>query len=337
MTWPSTLGTQGLTARLSRAGTGLRLDLERHSLELATGRVAQPAAHLRGHVGPWVAVEARLGRIASQDMVVRAQAHLASSAQNALGRVSDAGADIRNRVMTVSSGEATPEALTRVGQAARSGLSEMISALSAQTAGRSVFAGTATDRGPLPDADVVMSAVTAHLASATTAQAVVTALDQFFDTPGGGFETAVYAGGPAAVGQPLPHQGATLSLPTAADPGIRAALRGAVLAAILAEPAILSDLAQRRELAGLATLRYPAEAEKLVSVRSTLGESEATFEAARTRLSSERDTLLQARSDLIGADPYAAASRLEETRARLEAVYAVTARVSRLSLTGYLR
>jgi flagellar hook-associated protein 3 FlgL len=43
------------------------------------------------------------------------------------------------------------------------------------------------------------------------------------------------------------------------------------------------------------------------------------------------------RQSLIGADPYESATRLQETQARLEALYTITARTARLSLTEYLR
>jgi flagellar hook-associated protein 3 FlgL len=337
MPWPPTLGSQALPAQLQRAGLALRAEVQRHSVELTTGRVADPARHLRGDLGPLAAIETRLQRIGAHDGALRAAALTARTAQDALGQLADLGNSIRDRLLTVTSGEATPEALTRTGQGARAGLSAMISALSAQVAGRAVFSGTATDRGPLPDAATLMAAVGAHLAGATTAQDISLGLDDFFDSPGGAFDTLIYAGGPPiSAGASDPDAG-VIALPTAADPAIRGLLRGAVMAALLAEPAVVPDVAHRRDLARIAAERHGPDAERLVGLRAGLGTTEAALDDTRTRLSVERDTLVNARSGLIGVDPFAAASRLEETRARLEALYAVTARVARLSLTEYLR
>jgi flagellar hook-associated protein 3 FlgL len=337
MSWPPTLGSQALSAQLHRTGLSLRADVQRHSLELVSGRVKDPAAHLRGDLGPLTAIETRLTRIAAQDSVLRSASHLSGSAQANLGTVVDTSATIRDRLLTVASSDASSDALTRVGQSARAGLSTMISALSAQTAGRSIFAGTATDRGPLPDAAVLMDAVVSHLAGAVTAADIAMGIATFFDTPGGPFETSIYLGAPPAPGLNFPPEVSVPALPTAADPAIRGALRGAVMGALLADAAIVPEIAHRRELAVLAMQQYPDDIESLIGLRASVGDGEAALHAGRNRLSSERDALLLARDGLIGVDPYAAASRLEETRARLEALYAITARVARLSLTEYVR
>jgi len=337
MSWPLTLGSQALSAQLHRAGLSLRSDVQRHSLELTTGRAKEVSRHLRGDMGAFTALETRLTRISAQDMALRSASQLAGSVQMALGSIAETGATIRDRLLTVASAEPTPDALTRVGQSARAGLSTMISALSTQSAGRAVFSGTATDRGPLPDASVLMDAVVSHLAGATTAAEIVSRIDTFFDTAGGAFETLIYLGGPPGTGTAILPDTSVPALPTAADPAIRGALRGAVMAALLAEPSIVPDLAHRRELAIVATQRSSVDSERLIGLRAQVGDGEAALDVGRNRLSSERDALLQARDGLIGVDPYAAASRLEETRARLETLYAVTARVARLSLTEYLR
>jgi flagellar hook-associated protein 3 FlgL len=337
MPWPPTLGSQSLPAYLQRAGLALRADVQRHSLELTTGRVADASRHLRGDLGPLTAIETRLQRIGAQDSVLRSAAQVTQVAQSALGRLSELGGSIRDRLLSVASSEASPEALARTGQAARAGLASMISALSAEAAGRAVFSGTATDRGPLPDADALMTTVRAHLAGSANAQQVADGLNAFFDLPMGGFDALIYAGGPPALPPANGFQNGAAALPTAADPAIRGILRGAVMAAILAEPATLPDVAHRRDLARIASERYPVDAERLVSLRAGLGTSEAAIEDTRSRLSAERDTLLDNRNGLLGVDPYSAASRLEETRARLEALYAVTARVARLNLTEFLR
>jgi flagellar hook-associated protein 3 FlgL len=337
MPWPPTLGSQSLPAHLQRTGLALRADVQRHSLELTTGRVADVSRHLRGDLGPLAAIETRLQRIGAQDSALRSAAQLTQVAQAALGRLSELGGSIRDRLLTVASFDASPEALTRTGQAARAGLASMMSALSADVAGRTVFAGAATDRGPLPDAETLMAAVRAHLAGATNAQQVADGLDAFFELPMGAFDAVIYAGGSPVLPSADGLQNGAVALPTAADPAIRGMLRGAVMAALLAEPGTLPDLAHRRDLARIASERFPLDAERLVSLRAGLGTTEAAIDDARTRLSTERDTLSGDRNGLVGVDPYSAASRLEETRARLEALYAVTARVARLSLTEFLR
>ena len=61
------------------------------------------------------------------------------------------------------------------------------------------------------------------------------------------------------------------------------------------------------------------------------------IETTRTRQANERNALMLQRSELIGADPYETAAALTERQTQLETLYALTARVSRLSLAAYLR
>ena len=71
-------------------------------------------------------------------------------------------------------------------------------------------------------------------------------------------------------------------------------------------------------------------------MQGRLGETQARIDETQIRLTGERDALNLARNNLIGADPYEAAGQLEVVQTRLETLYAVTARTSRLNLTEYL-
>lgn len=334
MPWPPTIGSRALPAQLTRAGLDLRRDLQRHALELTTARAADPLRRLRGDLGALAAIDLRLDRIEARGQALEAARHLTGIAQQALGRLADLGDSLQGELALVASGEASEPALARTGRSGRTTLQAMISALSVQTSGRAVFSGAATDRGPLPDAGTLMAAVGTHLAGAGTAAEILAGLDDFFDNPAGPFATTIYAGA-EHVG--VANEPAVGPLPTARHDGIRAALRQAVLAALLDEPAIAPGLTLRRELAAEAAARHPAAAERLIALRAGLGADEASLSASRQQLAAERDALIRGRDGLVGVDPYEAASRLEETRTRLETLYAVTARVARLSLTEYLR
>ena len=61
-----------------------------------------------------------------------------------------------------------------------------------------------------------------------------------------------------------------------------------------------------------------------------------TVEQADTRNGAQQTALSLARSNLVAADPYETASALTQTEGNLQTLYALTARLSRLSLTDYL-
>lgn len=331
MPLPPTIGSQALPAQLQRSALALRAEVQRHSQEMTTGRTADTARHLRGNLGALGVLESRMARIAAQTPALAAATQAAEAAQAGLARLAERGNAVWTGLLPLGTGEPAPEALARAGQAARAGLDDMLSAVAAETAGRALFAGTQSGRAPLPGAGVLMAGIASLVTGAASAEEIAARVDQAFDDPAGLF-ASLYAGG-----DPLPLGPEGAALPTAADPGVKGMLRHAVLGALLADTAAVPGLDTRRGLAGLAIARYPAAAERLTDTQARLGDAEARLAGARTRLSAEGDALERARSDLIGADPYEAAGRLDEARARLEALYVVTARVARLSLTEYLR
>ena len=68
-----------------------------------------------------------------------------------------------------------------------------------------------------------------------------------------------------------------------------------------------------------------------------IGISEARIDEASTRNESESNALQVLKYDLLGVDAYDAATRMETAQNQLETLYAVTARLSRLSLVDFLR
>ena len=74
----------------------------------------------------------------------------------------------------------------------------------------------------------------------------------------------------------------------------------------------------------------------LASMRSRVGISQERTSSAGERLSLQIDIATRRLADIEGVDPYASAIELNELMTRLEASYATTARLQRLSLLDYL-
>ena len=75
---------------------------------------------------------------------------------------------------------------------------------------------------------------------------------------------------------------------------------------------------------------------KLINTAATLGLAQNRISTTAIRNASERSALELARNAIISADPYETATRLQDAQNQLETLFAVTARLSRLSLTDYL-
>ncbi|MGR3292274.1 MAG: flagellin [Paracoccaceae bacterium] len=75
----------------------------------------------------------------------------------------------------------------------------------------------------------------------------------------------------------------------------------------------------------------------LTILRANVGSAEARIEDATAQNSAEKFALEIARADITAIDPYQTATELEAVALQLETLYTLTVRLSRLSLSEYLR
>ena len=75
----------------------------------------------------------------------------------------------------------------------------------------------------------------------------------------------------------------------------------------------------------------------MTNLAARLGISEGRIEAAQSRNAADLLAHEMAQADLIRSDPERLAMELEAVQTNLETVFAITARLSRLSLTDFLR
>ncbi|MCX7646873.1 MAG: flagellin [Rhodobacteraceae bacterium] len=330
------LGDLSTTFLLSRQTATLKAEVARRSTELSTGRVADVSQALRGDFRALGAVEARLGTAAAEQLAIAEAGGLAAAAQQALGEVQDEAGRMASAMLELPFAP-TAAALTRAGNEARAAFEAAVAALNIRHADRSVFAGTAADAPALASAEAMLADIEAAVAGETTPAGVAAAVAAWFLDPGGGFETLGYTGAGAMAPLAL-GAGETAAFPvTAADPALREALAGLALGALLAGPTLAGDTEARVALGRAAAERALSAQSPLTELRARVGATEARIARAEARAGAERSALEIARSELVAADPYEAATRLETARTQLETLFALTARVSRLSLMDYLR
>lgn len=336
MSWLS-LGSLALPFQLQRNGTSLKTEIARLSQELGTGQVARPQQHLRGNIGPLAAIESRLSRLTAYREAATLSSATAEMAQQAMARLSETNTRMSASLLSASASGQSDSGLNTAGKAATKALEDTVSTLAQRGAGRALFSGEATDRAPLPGAQTILAALVGATSGLDSAEAIHAAVNSAFQDPGGLFDALFYQGGAAASGAALDDGLSAPALPTAADPAIRALLAGLAAAALIAQPAMALAPGQRRELAQRSAEGLLGNADPITALQARLGETQTLVDTQLTRFLAERDSLEGARQALIGADPYEAATRLQDAQARLETLYAVTARTSRLTLTEYLR
>ena len=329
------LGDMAQSFMLRRQTVALKSDLQRLSTELTTGRVADTAARVSGDLGPVSGIDASLARLKGYGAVTAEAGLFAGSMQTALGVVDDLSSAL-SRTLLAASSSSSQSLVDATGRDARSRLETALSALNTRVGDRSVFGGVATNGPATAPAETIMLALDTAILGATTVQDIETAVTDWFNAPTG-FAALGYTGGAALAPVNIaPGEEANLDI-TATDPAIRATLKGLAMAALLdrgvlaGQPAARQDLAKR---AGLSLLESQSERTFLAA---RLGAAEAQIDAAASRNAAETSSLQIARSDITAADPFETASRLQETQQQLEKIYAITARITRLSLMDYLR
>jgi flagellar hook-associated protein 3 FlgL len=328
------VGDASLTNILARQGTELRATVNRAAQEVTSGRPSDLAQSLRGDVSPLLAIDASLTRLQAFRTTTQDAALQTAAQQVAVSGLSSLAKGITTTLLGAPDFQ-TQAQISTIAADMRGRLESAVGLLNAQAAGRAVFSGARTDQVPLGSADGLLSALETAAVGATTADAVATAVAGWFADPLG--YGAFYQGGAALSDAPIaPGEAADLST-TALDPAIRNTLAGFALAALLDRGMLAGNADERARLAQRSGQELLTSEDARITLAARIGAVEAQIEAARTRNGAEETALGILRSDIGSVDPYEAASRLESARSQLEALYLVTARVSRLSLVEFLR
>ncbi len=324
---------QGMVLRTRM--TDVKRTVQTLTEELATGRISDISGRFGGGVDALSDIDRSLKALEGYALATREAGFFAAGAQSSLAHVQDVSAALAADLVKID--ETSPTSQRNLAaQQARADLGTIMAALNGRAAGRSLLAGTATDRAPLQPADTLMAELTAAAASAATASDVISAVETWFDNPAG-FETVVYSGSNQALAPFRIGPDETITFDLRADnPALRMVLEGVALAALAADPAIAPDANAQATLLRKAGDKLFAAQDGLSEIRADLGFMESRVEETAARNSSSRASLEMARNGMIGADPYETASRLQEAQFQLESIYAVTARAARLSLVRFL-
>lgn len=321
---------------LRTRGAALKRRQDILTAELASGQVSDPAARLGGDLARLTDIDRTLRRLDGFAVTTGEAALFAAAAQAGLERMQDSSTDLATALIQIGPTGLAASRNQAIGQA-RDELATVIGALNTRAAGRSLFAGTATDTTPLASSDAILSGLRDAVAGAASVTDIVQAATDWFDDPSG-FRATIYSGSDDPLA-PMPiGNGEAISLSLRADdPAFRAVLRDTALAALAAEPALGLDEDGQSALLRGAGERLLGQQETLTDLRADLGHAEARIEEAIARNSAARTGLEYARGELLSADPYETATRLQEVQMQLESLYSVTVRSANLSLVKFLK
>ncbi|MFD1795148.1 hypothetical protein FQV27_14270 [Paracoccus aurantiacus] len=323
---------------LRGSNAALRSDIERLSQEVTTGIRADIPKHLGGDLVQLAKIEDGLSQASAYRQVASEAASTASAMQTALGTLQDL-ADVAGGSMLSDTSLAVSSSLKSVATATKGQLHVAVAALNTNIGGRFVFSGTKVNLPPLASGDNVLAQAKGAISGATDAESAVQMLRTWFNAPpgAGGFADNAYRGAVSPAAEFGVDSSTSVKFDqTANDSGVRDILFGLTLGALVADGAFTDNHDARASMMRAGGAALIAGNASIAQSRSDLGMTEQIVERSKTRLESMMTNLKIERTCLIEADSYEAGSRLIEAEAQLEALFALTARLSNLSLAKYL-
>lgn len=332
----STLGDMAQAFSLRYRNTVLKTEIQTLNKELATGQADDLAAHLGGSYAQLTSLERDMRVLEGYNINIVEAKQLTDAMQVRLDQLFQLSSDFSgNLISSVSSGNAATQSALAV--EAEVHFATIVSVLNSQTAGRSMFAGEATDRPALIDSADILSEISNVISGSSSLADVQTNLDTWFSDPAG-FDSFAYTGGTNDIAPFQLSETSQMSLSVRADAQEFKDVLKALATVIASEdPGLSIDAETKDELRQAAGLGLLQAQENLVGLQAEIGLAQESIAQWNVRTQSEMLSLEYAKGALLAIDPYEKASELEAAQFQLEALYAVTARLSQLSLVNFLR
>ncbi len=318
--------TAAIKARLDIASqeavTGLKADLT----EATGGRTGN--AHLLSKALNDIEQGSRINAMSTSRLDMISQG--ISGARNAMD-----GIDTRAIVALNSEGTA---ALQNIAEAAKANLNSVLSSLQSKQGTRNLFSGNAPDTPPFASVDTLLDDVRAIMTTSGGPADITAALDTYFNSPDGGFQTDFYTGG---TGNPPPMQigdGEAINLEIRGDnQSIKDTLRGLAVMATAETSGYAIGSTEFGEIFSDGIAATTKGTSGFIALEGNMGILSEVLEKSSRRNQFESLSLNAAYQSLVGRDQFEAAAELKQLEVQLESSYIITSRLSDLSLTNYLR
>lgn len=331
------IGDMAQSYQLRNQNLALKSEALRLGNEVATGRVSDVARTLKGDLGPLAGIETSLARLSGYAAVVAEAAVFARGMQETMAGLDTLATDLATSLRT-SGSSGVPAMIDAAGIDARQRFESVIAMMNTRLGDRTLFAGQGTDGPAMGAPDTILTAIEGAIAAAgaTSAADVQAAVSAWFADPAGYAAVAYRGGAPLDLLALSPDDQARLDV-TAADPAIRATIEALALGALLDRGGPPFGTAARGDLARRAADALMTSQADRANLAARLGTIEERIDRAGARNEAEVAAMEIARARLIEADPYDTSTRLAAAQGQLEALYAVTARLARISLLDFLR
>lgn len=333
----SGIGDLAQNLMLRRQGADLKAHMTRLTEELTTGTSQDTSRRVNGDFSALAGIERHLGQLSAFQRVRDDLSTQIDFVQNGLTSVHDSIDGFGPNLLASAALEQSSHMAAETANA-RSKLEQVVSSLNTQQGGKYMFSGIATDQMALSSVDTIMSEVQIAIAGAISATDFLARVDAWFLDAGGGFETSAYGGDNAPLKRLRISEASLVEQSISAqDRGFRDIMRGLVVATLVSEgaaPVLPEELSVLVTAAGQNILSGQTA---VTSYQAKTGELQAAIEQENVSARAEEAVLSAARAKVVSVDPYEAAAELEAVQFQMETLYVLTARMSQLRLTDYLR
>jgi len=321
----------------TRNTTELKSDLGTLVQELGTGQVADLTSHLGASQTSLASFDRQLAMLSRFSDANSDTARSLATMQTVLGDVDLRRAQTSDALIVVDA-SSSPAQRKNASELAESNFISSVSALNTRYGGKALFSGTAVETTPLADPVEMLDSIRTAISGLGSTIDVKNAISDWFDSPTGGFATSGYLGDATGVQVRAVNTNETVEIAGRADDGaIRDTLKALALGALSEDGSVSLSNSDRGKLQRQAGEDLLGAAASMASFQSRLGFAEGKVENASVLISSQQTSLGIGRNEMVNADPFETASRLQAIQIQLETQYTLTARLSRLSLTEYLR
>lgn len=332
----TSIGDLAQTLVLRNRSVEIRQQIETLTRELSSGQVADPGSRLGGDFSYLAEMDRGLKRLDAFDVAAAEAGLFAAAMQESIATVQLRVEVLVGDLLTATTaGQPSGRNLasTQAGQA----LGSLVAVLNGSIGGRALFSGMETGVSPLTGAEELLTGVRSAIAGQTSPADILQAVTSWFDDPAG-FDALIYRGSERDLAPIRVSETERIPLEIRAnDPALKDILMATALVALATEPGLGLPPVSEAGLISAATDILLNSRDRLTEIRAEIGFSESRIETARVSNSATRTGLEYARAELLAADPFDVASRLEAAQFQLESLYSATVRTSRLSLVNFLK
>lgn len=321
----------------ARQNTSLKSELNTLVQELTSGEKTDLTSHLGGDQSTLAGLDRQLQLLGQFEQSNAEVGQFLSMMQTALSGI-ESNRDIASTTLLSINASSTPSQIENAADVARASFDATVRNLNLRSGSKAMFGGNSFGTNPLVDPETMMADLQNVVSGLTSAPDINAAIDAWFDTPSGGFDANGYQGDTTGYTSRATSADQFIEINVRADdPAIRDTLKSLAIGALAGDPSLNFGSDTRQKLQEQAGVDLLTQASEIAGLQARIGHAEQRVEQASVQISAQASSYSIARNELVAADPFETATRLQSVQLQLETHYTLTARLSRLSLTEYLR